>query len=159
MAVGGAEEALFDWDYQPHWHRKGFAKLALSTGKLGGRGDITNIMEIRMQLYYNAGAPIIPIFTENIREAFDTISIGANLWKIVWELTKRIAPPVLGGWPVRLTTHVGDQIRLRDGETAEELKERVEAAMKEMIASHQVKQGGVGRAVLERLRTNKSTGL
>ena len=66
---------------------------------------------------------------------------------------------MLGGWPVRLTTHVGDQIRLRDGETAEELKERVEAAMKEMIASHQVKQGGVGRAVLERLRTNKSTGL
>merc|ERR1711971_58395 len=57
VAVGGAEEALFDWDYQPHWNRKGFAKMAVNTG-----------------------APIIPIFTENIREAFDTISTGANLW-------------------------------------------------------------------------------
>ena len=60
---------------------------------------------------------------------------------------------------MRLTTHVGDQITVRDGETADQVKERVETAMKEMIASHQVKQGGVGRAVLERLRANKSTGL
>ena len=33
VAVGGAEEALFDWDYQPHWNRKGFAQIALNTGK------------------------------------------------------------------------------------------------------------------------------
>ena len=70
-----------------------------------------------------------------------------------------IAPPVVGGWPVRLTTHVGDKITVRDGETAEQLKEKVEDAMKEMIDSHQVKTGGVQRAVLERLRANKSAGL
>ena len=40
VAVGGAEEALFDWDYQPHWNRKGFAKLAVNTGKLE---NISNI--------------------------------------------------------------------------------------------------------------------
>ena len=66
-----------------------------------------------------------------------------------------IAPPIIGGWPVRLTTHVGDQITPRQGETVDQLKERVETAMKEMIASHQVKEGGVGRAVLERLTDNK----
>ena len=41
-----------------------------------------------------------------------------------------------------------------------QLRERVETAMKELIASHQDKEGGVGRAVLERLRANKKpTGL
>ena len=154
MAVGGAEEALFDWNYQPTWNRKGFAKLALSTGTLT-RGTF------QIECFkYNAGVPIIPIFTENIREAFDTISIGANLWKIGWELTNKISPPVLGGWPVRLTTHVGDLITARPGETDDQLRERVETAMKELIACHQDKEGGVGRAVLERLRENKKpTGL
>ena len=151
MAVGGAEEALFDWNYQLLWHRKGFAKLALNTGRLGEHFECRcNTLD-----QYNAGAPIIPIFTENIREAFDTISIGGNLWKIGWEMTNKISPPVLGGWPVRLTTHVGDQITAREGETVDELKERVETAMREMIASHQSKEGGVGRAVMERLTENK----
>ena len=32
--MGGAEEALFDWDYDLLWgQRKGFAKLALRTGR------------------------------------------------------------------------------------------------------------------------------
>ena len=36
VAVGGAEEALFDWDYDLLWgQRKGFAKLALGTGEEG----------------------------------------------------------------------------------------------------------------------------
>ena len=37
------------------------------------------------------------------------------------------------------------------GETVVMLKERVEEAMREMIAQHQVKGGGVTRAVVERL--------
>ena len=33
VAVGGLEEALFDWDYNTLWgDRNGFAKLALITG-------------------------------------------------------------------------------------------------------------------------------
>ena len=34
VAVGGAEEALFDWEYNTLWgKRNGFAKLALETGE------------------------------------------------------------------------------------------------------------------------------
>ena len=34
VAVGGAREALFDWDYSVDWgHREGFAKVALLTGR------------------------------------------------------------------------------------------------------------------------------
>ena len=33
IAVGGAEEALFDWEYNTLWgKRSGFAKLAVETG-------------------------------------------------------------------------------------------------------------------------------
>ena len=60
--------------------------------------------------------------------------------------------PVYCGLPVKLTTHVGDAITAREGETADLLKERVELAMREMIAQHQVKGGGVTRAVVERLK-------
>ena len=38
------------------------------------------------------------------------------------------------------------------GETADLLKEKVGLAMREMIAQHQVKGGGVTRAVVERLK-------
>ena len=60
--------------------------------------------------------------------------------------------PVYGGLPVKLTTHVGDPITAREDETADQLKERVEERMREMIARHQVKGGGVGRAVIDRLK-------
>ena len=64
-------------------------------------------------MYYHTGAPIIPIFTENIREAFDTFSTGGELWKIIYEKTRLFAMPVYGGLPVKLTTHVGDPISAR----------------------------------------------
>ena len=60
--------------------------------------------------------------------------------------------PVYGGLPVKLTTHVGDLIIAREDETVDMLKERVEQAMREMIAQHQVKGGGVGRAMVQRLK-------
>merc|ERR1719433_1625277 len=120
---------MFDWDYSPDWgKRKGFAQIALDTG-----------------------VPIIPIFTQNIRQAFETISVGGSLWKIVYEKTKlAIMPPVYGGLPVNLTTHIGDHIIAREGDTASQVKERVEQAMKEMIANHQVTKS-LSRAVTERL--------
>ena len=105
---------------------------------------------------YPLGAPIIPIFTENIREAFDTISYGGELWKDIYERTKVTTWPIFGGLPVKLTTHVGDPIIARKDETVNQLKDRVEKTMKYMIDSHQVKSGGVVRAVMERLSTRLS---
>ena len=60
--------------------------------------------------------------------------------------------PEYGGLPVKLTTHVGDLIIAREDETVDILKERVEQAMREMIAQHQVQGGGVGKAVVQRLK-------
>ena len=43
VSVGGAEEAMFDWNYQPTWNRKGFAQVALNTGK-GGEADWSTLI-------------------------------------------------------------------------------------------------------------------
>ena len=59
--------------------------------------------------------------------------------------------PIFGGFPVKLTTHIGDPIRVRADETAAQLKERVQWAMREMVDTHQVKEGGVTRALAERI--------
>ena len=52
---------------------------------------------------------------------------------------------------MKLTTHVGDPIRARADETAAQLKDRVQWAMKEMVDNYQVKGGGVSRAIAERI--------
>ena len=75
--------------------------------------------------------------------------------KALYGITKGMMTPMMpiyGGLPVKLTTHVGDPIMAREEETADQLKERVEETMRGMIARHQVKGGGVGRAVLDRLK-------
>jgi len=129
VAVGGAREALFDHDYAVDWGtRTGFSKVALMTG-----------------------APIIPIFTENIRQAFSTMKVGTSVWKTLYEKTRLPMVPIYGGFPVKLTTHVGDPIRAREDETAEQLRDRVQWAMREMVDTHQVKEGGVSRALLQRI--------
>ena len=58
---------------------------------------------------------MIPIFTENIREAFETVSIGDDFMKALYGMTKGMMTPM-------------------------------------MIATYQVKGGGVGRAALDRLK-------
>ena len=174
VAVGGAEEALFDWDYNMLWaNRNGFAKLALRTGAwhiVYTRKEWTFLKKQNIkQKYLNVfhcrllsgkvnvviqGAPIIPIFTENIREAFDTIPVGERGWRMIYRQSKDIMPfmPILGGLPVKLTTFVGDAITVTEDETPDQLKERVEVAMRQMIAKHHV-QGGVGKALMERIKS------
>jgi len=129
VAVGGAEEACFDFDYNTEWgSRTGFANVALE-----------------------AGVPIIPIFTENIREAYNTIRTGETLWRFIYETTKVPVIPILGGFPVKLITHVGTPILVNPEESAEHLAKRVQMTMKEMIAKHQNKEKSVIGLVLDRV--------
>ena len=96
------------------------------------------------------GVPIIPIFTENIREAYCTMSIGRDIWRALYERTRLPMVPIYGGFPVRLTTHVGAPIRLRRDETAEGLAVRVQEAMQTMIATHQ-RGEDMGQLLLSRV--------
>merc|ERR1712215_389056 len=129
VAPGGSREALFDESYSANWgERKGFAKVALLTG-----------------------APIIPIFTENIREAYCTMSTGRKIWRYLFEQTKLPLIPIYGGFPVSLTTHIGAPIRANREETADQLKDRVQATMEEMIATYQRPNPSIQEAIVDRM--------
>jgi len=129
VAVGGAKEACFDSDYSADWgNRNGFAKVALFTG-----------------------VPIIPIFTENIREAYCTLSIGRDVWKHLYEKTKLPLVPMYGGYPVPLRTHVGEPIRVVKNETDDQLARRVQESMQGMIRMYQNREEGVTDLLLDRV--------
>eukprot|EP00092_Neocalanus_flemingeri_P026064 GFUD01028249.1.p1 GENE.GFUD01028249.1~~GFUD01028249.1.p1 ORF type:complete len:554 (-),score=127.64 GFUD01028249.1:124-1785(-) len=131
IAPGGSREALFDASYGVYWGKRvGFAKVALLTS-----------------------TPIIPIFTENIREAYCTMSTARKLWSTLFEMTKLSIVPIYGGFPVKLTTHVGTPITPHKGETADMLKQRVKMAVQELVNANQKKGQTIKSALIERYET------
>ena len=90
IAPGGAYESLFgDNNYPVLWQsRVGFAKVAIKANK-----------------------PIIPVFTENIRENTVTLAgrmnIGKDMWEKLYRSTKMPVVPMYGLFPVKLRTHIG----------------------------------------------------
>lgn len=122
VAPGGGREAqLGSLDYDLLWEgRTGFANVALA-----------------------ANAPVIPVFTENIREAFLNMDAGKPFWKWLFKLTKVPLIPLYGFFPVRLHTHVGRPIRPKPGMTAEQLREHTVLEIRSLIARHQNTPGSV----------------
>ena len=103
-------------------------------------------------MMFFSGVPIIPIFTENIREAYCTMHWSKNIWRFLYEKTRLPMVPVYGGYPVRLTTHVGTPIRALKDESAEQLGLRVQETMQEMIGMYQRDQDqGLANMLLDRV--------
>jgi len=134
IAPGGAREAYFgDSSYPILWgSRQGFATVAIA-----------------------AGVPIIPVFTENIREATLCMSgrmkVGRGLWEYIYETTKMPLVPMYGLFPVKLRTHLGKPIYPTPGMQPEEMVNLTSNAVQEMIDQHQQLPGSVKRAVSERV--------
>ena len=76
LAPGGVYEAQFgDQQYQILWReRLGFARAALK-----------------------ANVPILPVFTENIREAFRVLPFGAKFFYWLFQKTRLPLRPIFGG--------------------------------------------------------------
>ena len=73
---GGYEAQLGNPDYRVMWkQRSGFAAVA-----------------------FEANVPIIPVFTENIREAFVNMQTGMDLWKVIYRY-------IIIGYPI-MTSHL-----------------------------------------------------
>ncbi|KAJ6662093.1 hypothetical protein lerEdw1_012558 [Lerista edwardsae] len=109
ISPGGTREALFsDESCQLIWHkRKGFAEVAL-----------------------DAKVPIIPMYTQNIREGYRILGNSA----IARKLYERFRFPVLpayGGFPVKLRTYIGEPIPYDPNTTAVELTEKVSVVHKD----------------------------
>lgn len=81
IAPGGVLEAQFgDERYRLLWKKRlGFAKAAIE-----------------------ARVPIVPIFTQNIREAFRSVAFGRGLFKRLYDKTRLPIVPIYGGFPVKL---------------------------------------------------------
>lgn len=130
IAPGGTFEAQFgDENYELMWkNRTGFAKVALE-----------------------AKVNIIPIFTENVREAYRQTTLFKRIWMKIYENTRFPFVPLYGGFPVKLRTHLGKPVKIVEGDTPETLKDRVAKEMKKLIASNQRLPGSIPLALVDRL--------
>ncbi|XP_048364505.1 transmembrane protein 68-like [Sphaerodactylus townsendi] len=128
IAPGGLREQNYgDNTYRLIWgNRKGFAQVAI-----------------------DAKAPIIPMFTQNIREGYRTYG---NIWPMRWlyERVRYILFPSYGFIPVKLRTHIGEPIPYDPSITAEELVEKTKMAIEALRDKHQKIPGSIARALWER---------
>ncbi|XP_050794879.1 transmembrane protein 68-like [Gopherus flavomarginatus] len=128
VAPGGARESFFsDENYGILWgNRKGFAQVAI-----------------------DAKVPIIPLFTQNIREVCRTLRTS---WFIRWldEHFPLQLVPEYGGFPVKLRTYIGDPIPYDPNITATELVEKTKIAIEALRDRYQKLPGNILRALLER---------
>jgi len=129
IAPGGVYESQFsDHNYKVLWKsRVGFAKIALK-----------------------AEAPVVPMFTRNVREAFRTISTFRWAFMEVYHKIKFPCVPMYGGFPVKLVTYVGEPIPHHPKDTPQTLREKCQSAVEGLIALHQPLPGNIFWALLER---------
>lgn len=130
ISPGGVYEAQFgDHCYRLNWKsRIGFAKVALE-----------------------AKVPIVPMFTQNVREAFRTVGWLRGVWLRVYSATRVPLAPVYGGFPVKLTTHLGPPIPYDPTLTPDQLQLKVAKAIEDLIEEHQRVPGSILVALSERI--------
>uniref|UniRef100_A0AC35TVX4 PlsC domain-containing protein n=1 Tax=Rhabditophanes sp. KR3021 TaxID=114890 RepID=A0AC35TVX4_9BILA len=134
IAPGGVREALFSnsSNYEIMWgDRLGFAKVAKQ-----------------------AKCPIIPVFTENCREAFRTPSFLRRLLRNLYEKIRFPLVPLYGGFPVKMITYLGPPIYFDfDNVTAIEIRDKVKSEIQLLIDEHQQLPGSIIRGMIQRFRT------
>ncbi|XP_034284936.1 monoacylglycerol/Diacylglycerol O-acyltransferase-like [Pantherophis guttatus] len=133
ISPGGLREANFsDEYYNTVWGTGiGFAQVALETQ-----------------------VPIIPMFTQNVREAYRTVG-KTRLMKWLYEYFRFLILPIYGGLPVKLCTYIGEPIPYDPNITAKELAEKAKIALENLRDRHQKRPGNILRALLERFDKNK----
>jgi len=84
--------------------------------------------------------PIIPVFTQNVREAYKSFNIGVSrpIFHRLYTSTRLPLTPVYGGFPVKLRTFIGSAVVLPTTATVEEIRNKSLEAMEKMIKKHQV---------------------
>ena len=105
LSPGGTYEAqMGDNMYKLMWRaRSGFARVVEEVGEV----------------------PVIPVFTQNIREAYKAFNHGFTkpFWLWLHDSRKiRGFVPVYGGFPVKLRTFIGKAVTFPKGTTVEEVK-------------------------------------
>ncbi|KAL4708637.1 hypothetical protein ACJJTC_008163 [Scirpophaga incertulas] len=130
ISPGGVYEAQFgDNYYKLLWKsRIGFAKVA-----------------------QEAKVPIVPMFTQNVREAFRTVGWLRGACLRVYAATRVPLAPVYGGFPVKLVTHLGAPIPHDPNLTPHQLQQKVADAIENLVEQHQRVPGSILLALIERV--------
>nr|XP_060631306.1 monoacylglycerol/Diacylglycerol O-acyltransferase-like [Anolis sagrei ordinatus] len=125
---GGMKEAVFsDHNYELMWdNRTGFAHVALE-----------------------AKVPIIPMFTQNIREVSRTFG-NTRFTRWLHDKNRWFFLPIIGHFPVKLRTYLGEPIPYDPNITAEELAQKTKIAIENLRDKHQKIPGSILRALSER---------
>merc|ERR1712151_1401173 len=99
VSPGGTREAIFSKNYKLIWgNRLGFAEVLISC---------------RKKLDKNVA--VVPMFTKNTREMIDYPFFVKNRYiRYIYETFKWPLYPLFGGFPVRLTTYLGQPIYIND---------------------------------------------
>ncbi|XP_060133800.1 monoacylglycerol/Diacylglycerol O-acyltransferase-like isoform X4 [Zootoca vivipara] len=127
ISPGGGREANFSNDYSLMWgKRTGFARIALE-----------------------AKVPIIPIFTQNVCEAYRNVG-KTRLTRWLYEKTRLLYLPIYGPFPVKMRTYIGEPIPYDPNITAAELAEKTKTAMENLRDKYQKRPGNILRALSER---------
>lgn len=131
ISPGGVYEAQFgDHYYELLWrNRIGFAKVALE-----------------------AKVPIIPFFTQNLREGFRQVGIFRRLFLWLYNAIRIPVCPIYGGFPVKFRSYLGKPIPYNPNVTAEELQLKVALELSELISKHQRIPGSILHGLLDRFR-------
>lgn len=136
IAPGGVFEAQFgDNNYELMWGKRvGFAKVALASG-----------------------APIIPMFTENLREGFRPVNFARNFFLRLYSVLRFPVRPIWGGFPVKFRTYLGPPIQYDPNISAEELQTLIAGALRNLIDENQRIPGSIFHAFLDRFRSKVKT--
>lgn len=115
VSPGGVREALHSKHYQQIWgKRDGFAKVAEA-----------------------AQVPIVPMFTENVRQAFDFPNrFKGEIMRRLYEYTRLPLSLLFGGFPVKLKTYIGEPIDTI-GKSVDEIRTEAQYAIEDLIKKHQ----------------------
>lgn len=72
-----------------------------------------------------ANVPIIPVFTQNIREAFRIVHIFTGFFRWLYDRYKLPLMPIYGDFPVKLRTIIGKPIIIEESQSVEEVADIV----------------------------------
>ena len=116
-----------------------------------------------------SNVPLLPVFTENIRESFRVLPFGGDIFHWIFTKTRLPLRPVFGGFPVKLRTHIGEPIYPEENMTPEMLRQRskveivqieqlspnvlysyLKVSMELLIHQHQRVPGSIWRGLLDR---------
>lgn len=76
-----------------------------------------------------ANVPIIPVFTQNIREAFRTVQLGRSFFRWIYDKYRFPLMQIYGGFPVKLKTIVGKPIYADPEMSVEQIAEQVSTSI------------------------------